>query len=155
MQDQDITMLQLAGSVMKPNDFLINVVSKFQLINWARESFDCEEDDSVRQINTLAEEFLTSLIYIFGERFIPGVGEVTPEDAVRREIIQLLCIEPMSHSALNKALAEDINRETGLEKVVESVATFKKPNNSTSSSGKGKYELKAEFYKEYNVFFYR
>jgi hypothetical protein len=33
----------------------------------------------------------------------------------------------MSHSALNKALAEDVNKETGLEKVIDSVATFKKP----------------------------
>jgi hypothetical protein len=33
----------------------------------------------------------------------------------------------MTHSALNKALAEDVNRETGLEKVIDTVATFKKP----------------------------
>ena len=147
-------MLQLAAANMLPNDFLINLASKYQLINWTSTDFDCNEDDSVRQLNTLAEEFLNTLIYILSERFIPGVGDVTNEDNVRREIIQLLCIEPMSHSALNKSLAEDtIHRETGLEKVVESVATFKKPN--AGSSAKGRYELKPEFYKEYNVFFYR
>ena len=76
-------------------------------------------------------------------------------------------------SELNKALTQDIvNHETGnfelisrnfhnlftknvlgLEKVVESVAVFKKPK--AGSSGKGRYELRPEFYKEYNVFFYR
>ncbi len=77
--------------------------------------------------------------------------KVTTEEALQKEIIQLLCIEPMSHSTLNKALAEDVNRETGMEKVVESVASFKKPS---SGLGKGVYELKEEFYDQYNVFFY-
>ena len=154
MEDQDITMLQLAASNMPPNDFLINLVAKYQLVNWTSTDFDCREDDSVRQINILAEEFLNTLIYIIGERFIPGVGQVTVEDCVRREIIQLLCIEPMTHSSLNKSLAEDtVHRETGLEKVVETVASFKKP--VAGSSAQGRFELKPEFYQEYNVFYYR
>ena len=44
-----------------------------------------------------------------------------------------LCEESMTHSALNKALAEDVNRETGLEKVIDSVATFKKPTSNSRS----------------------
>jgi len=124
------------------------------LVPWTREDFNCKEDDSIRQVNTLAEEFFSILIYILSERYVPGVGKVTPEEKVRREIIQLLCIEPMTHSELNKALTEDIvNRETGLEKVVESVAVFKKPK--AGSSGKGRYELRSEYFKDYNVFFYR
>ena len=55
----------------------------------------------------------------------------------------------MSHSGLNKQLAEDVNRETGMEKVIESVATFRR-----RPSAKGIYELKKEFYDQYNVFFY-
>jgi len=74
---------------------------------------------------------------------------VTPEDALKKDIIQLLCVEPMGHSTLSRNLAEDVNRETGLEKVIESVATFKKPE-----SGKGFYELKEDLYDDYNVFFY-
>ena len=147
-------MLQFAGSNMDPNEFLINVINKFSLVPWTREDFNCKEDDSIRQVNTLAEEFFSILIYILSERYVPGVGKVTPEEKVRREIIQLLCIEPMTHSELNKALTEDIvNRETGLEKVVESVAVFKKPK--AGSSGKGRYELRSEYFKDYNVFFYR
>ena len=73
------------------------------------------------------------------------------EDMVRKEIIQLLCVEPMSHSILNKCLPEDVNHETGLEKVIDQVAVFKKP---TGPNSKGVYELKDKFYQDYNVFFY-
>ncbi len=154
MEDRDIIMLQLAGSNMDPNDFLINIVNKFQLVNWTSHEFDCTEDDSIRQMNVLAEEFLSSLIYVLGERYIPRVGQVTPEDCIRHEIIQLLCIGPMAHSTLIKALAEDYgNRESGLlDKVVDTVATFKRAYNGATANGK--YELKDEFYDQYNVFYY-
>ena len=54
MVDRDIIMLQLAAANMDPDDFLINVVSKFQLIPWSSEDFDLKEDDSIRQMNTIA-----------------------------------------------------------------------------------------------------
>ena len=146
---------------MNLNYYLINMLNKFRLSSWAEKDFDCAEDESVRQIITLVEEFLSCLIMVVSERYTPGVGQVTNEDSIRREIIQLLCEEPMSHSSLNKALSEDINRETGMERVVESVATFKKPVSTSSlptasnaPTGKGVYELKQEFYADYNVFFY-
>ena len=47
--------------------------------------------------------FIHSIIDIPGERHVPGVGDVTEDQMVRKEIIQLLCVEPMSNSALNKA----------------------------------------------------
>ena len=91
MEDQDITMLQLAGANMNPNDFLINIINKFNLVPWTQVNFmkfhkfckfvynfwffqvdfNCNEDDSIRQVNTLAEEFLSTLIYILSERFVP------------------------------------------------------------------------------------
>ena len=39
MEDQDITMLQLAGANMNPNDFLINIVNKFNLVPWTQVNF--------------------------------------------------------------------------------------------------------------------
>ena len=44
-----------------------------------------------------------------------------------------------------------MNHETGLEKVIDQVATFKKP---AQGLGKGVYELKEELYSEYDVFFF-
>ena len=56
----------------------------------------------------MVEELLGLLITVVCERHSPGVGRGGMEDMVRQEIIQLLCVEPMSHSALNKALPEDV-----------------------------------------------
>ena len=60
-------------------------------------------------MNQIAEELLSTLIYIVGERYIPRVGEVSHEDCVKNEIVQLLCITDMAHSQLTKYLAEDGN----------------------------------------------
>ena len=116
-----------------------------------QDEFQISEEESIRHLTFLVEEFFGLLITILGERFIPGMGDVGVEDMVRKEIVQLLCVEPMSHSILNKALPEDVNHETGLEKVIDQVATLKKP---TCTNSKGVYELKDKYYEEYNVFFY-
>ena len=50
-----------------------------------------------------------------------GMTYIEPHDVIRKEIIQRLCIESMSNSALNKSLAEDTNHETGLECVIPQV----------------------------------
>ena len=63
MVDRDIIMLQLAAANMDPDDFLINVVSKFQLIPWSSEDFDLKEDDSIRQMNTIAGTYVHKSCY--------------------------------------------------------------------------------------------
>ena len=40
---------------------------------------------------------------------MPGVGEVTRADMVKREVIHQLCIASMAHSELTKALPEDVS----------------------------------------------
>jgi hypothetical protein len=70
MLDQDVTMLQLAASLMDPNDFMINLLNKFALVVWSNKEFDCAEDDSIRQTTTIVEEFFSLLIMIVGERFV-------------------------------------------------------------------------------------
>lgn len=47
-----------------------------------------------------------------GERYIQGVGEVTRADIVKREVIHQLCISPLAHSELAKALPEDVSHGT-------------------------------------------
>ncbi|XP_052273758.1 E3 ubiquitin-protein ligase UBR2-like isoform X2 [Dreissena polymorpha] len=153
MYDRDVVMLQIAASMMDNNEYLLQLIHKYKLANWTKEDFDRQtgQEDSLRQTVLLAEEFLSLLIVILGERFIAGVGEVSKEDIVRREVIHQLCISPLAHSELAKALPEDTNHETGLENVVKDVATFKKLSPAT---GKGRYELKPEFYAYYNPYFY-
>ena len=80
MLDKDIVMMQSCAAVMPADSFLIAMLNKFGLVSWADETFDATpvrpEDDSIRQVMCLAEEFLYGLIVIVGERFYPGVGRV-------------------------------------------------------------------------------
>ncbi|KAL8590352.1 hypothetical protein ACOMHN_006468 [Nucella lapillus] len=153
MYNKDIIMIQMAASLLDPNEFLINLLNKFGLVAWIKPDYDSPssgQEDILRQTLTVAEEFLSLIIIILEERYVPGVGEVTQKDAVKREIIHQLCIGPMPHSKLAKALPEDPNHETGLEEVVEEVATFKK----AGPRGNGQYELKDKYYADYCPFFY-
>ncbi|XP_046835052.1 E3 ubiquitin-protein ligase UBR2 [Vespa crabro] len=157
MLDRDIILLQAGASLIESNEFLIHILNKCNLLNWANPNFEVNalknpEEDSIRQTINLVEEFLGLLITIIGERYVPGVGQVTADDRLKKEIIQQLCIKPLSHSELNKTLPDDVHLETGMERVIHDVADFKKPPNT--SAGKGVYELKPHLYLEYNVFFY-
>lgn len=60
-------------------------------------------------------------------------------------------MEPQGHAALNRALPEDAHHETGLERVADRVAVFRKPLQGT---GRGVFSLKPEFYADYNVYHY-
>ncbi|RLU23362.1 hypothetical protein DMN91_003566 [Ooceraea biroi] len=158
MLDRDIILLQVGASLIESNEFLIHVLNKFNLLNWAQTDFETNalknpEEDSMRQTINLVEECLGLLITIIGERYVPGVGQVIADDRLKKEIIQQLCIKPLSHSELNKTLPEDVlHLETNIERVINEVADFTKP--SQASAGKGVYKLKPHLYAEYNVFFY-
>jgi E3 ubiquitin-protein ligase UBR2 len=73
---------------------------------------------------------------------------VTKHDCVKKEVIQQLCIEPMTHSTLNKALVENVNSETGLEQVIRDVAFLKGPTKQRTSIV---YELKQGNLKIWNL----
>lgn len=153
MLDKDIVLLQMGASLIDSNEFLIHVLNKFNLLKWAHPDFEVNlsngsEDETIRQTISLVEEFLTLIITVVGERYTPGIGNVTFDDCIRKEVIQQLCVEPMPHSELNKTLVNIIEDEECLEKVINDVAVFKK------TRGKGVYELKPIYYDDYNVFFY-
>ncbi|XP_033001993.1 E3 ubiquitin-protein ligase UBR1 isoform X1 [Lacerta agilis] len=150
MYDKDIIFLQIGASLMDPNSFLLLVLQRYELLDAFKRIVPTKDQDLNKQCNTLIEEMLQVLIYVVGERYVPGVSNVTKDDVTMREIIHLLCIEPMAHSAIAKSLPKDENNETGLEKVIHKVAIFKKPG----VSGHGVYELKEECRREYNIFFY-
>lgn len=156
MLDRDIVLLQMGASLIESNEFLIHVLNKFNLINWAMSNFEINtlksnEEDSMRQTINLVEEFLQLIIVIVGERYVPDVSNVTTADRIKKEIIQQLCIKPLPHSELNKAIPDEIATETAFDEVIDELAVFKKP---TQGSGKGVYELKPKYYQDYNVFFY-
>nr|XP_055026843.1 E3 ubiquitin-protein ligase UBR2 isoform X5 [Misgurnus anguillicaudatus] len=156
MFDKDLVMLQAGASMMDPNHFLMIVLSRFELFHIFSSS-DCRKrygreninKDVVQQNNTLIEEMLHLVIMVVGERYIAGVGQVESYDEIKREIIHQLCIRPMAHSELVKALPENENKETGMERVIDHVALFKKPG----VTGRGLYKLRPECAKMFNLYF--
>ncbi|XP_041827854.1 E3 ubiquitin-protein ligase UBR1 isoform X2 [Melanotaenia boesemani] len=150
MYDKDVVMLQIAASKMDPNHFLMLILLRFELFEYFNGSCSSKDQDELMQWNRLTEEMLYLLIVIIGERYVPGISQVTKEDVTMREVIHLLCIEPMAHSSLVKNLPENESHETGLETVITKVATFKRPG----VSGHGLYEVKKEQLVEFNPFFY-
>lgn len=73
------------------------------------------------------------------------------DECLSHEVLHMLCVEPQGHAALNRALPEDAHHETGLERVADKVAVFRKPLQGT---GRGVFSLKPEFYGDYNVYHY-
>ncbi|KAG8505315.1 E3 ubiquitin-protein ligase UBR1 [Galemys pyrenaicus] len=155
MYDKDIIMLQIGASLMDPNKFLLLVLQRYELADAFSKTITTKDQCHLLHISFPARErfklvILLCLFIVLGERYVPGVGNVTKEEVTMREIIHLLCIEPMPHSAIAKNLPENENNETGLENVINKVATFKKPG----VSGHGVYELKEESLKDFNMYFY-
>ncbi|CAG5053999.1 unnamed protein product [Parnassius apollo] len=153
MLDRDVVMLQIGASLIESNEFIIHVLNKFNLLEWAAPDFEQQnvEYDTLRQTSSMVEEFLGLLITVVGSRYVPGVGEVTNDDRTKKEIIQMLCVKPMPHSELNRSLPEDQLHETGLEAVIHEVADFVKPQ---GGNNRGVYKLKPHLYDEYDTFFY-
>uniref|UniRef100_A0A8C2ZTZ7 E3 ubiquitin-protein ligase n=1 Tax=Cyclopterus lumpus TaxID=8103 RepID=A0A8C2ZTZ7_CYCLU len=145
MFDKDMIMLQAGASMMDPNHFLMIVLSRFELFH-IFSSADCRK----RYRDTHKGTCVCVCVCGAGERYVSGVGQVESFDEVRREIIHQLSIRPMAHSELVKALPENGNKETGLERVIDSVASFKKPG----VTGRGLYELRPEWNKHFNLYFH-
>uniref|UniRef100_A0A3Q1DBZ8 E3 ubiquitin-protein ligase n=1 Tax=Amphiprion ocellaris TaxID=80972 RepID=A0A3Q1DBZ8_AMPOC len=146
MFDKDIIMLQAGASMMDPNHFLMIVLSRFELFH-IFSSADVRK--RYREANKVRTDSMICVL-LTGERYVAGVGQMEAFDEVRREIIHQLSIRPMAHSELIKALPENGNKETGLERVIDSVASFKKPG----VTGRGLYELRPEWNKHFNLYFH-
>ena len=50
---------------------------------------------------------------MLGERHTPGVGEVTLLESIRKEVVQLLCVENMSNSKLTNSISFDVASREG------------------------------------------
>ena len=155
MLDRDVVILQIGASLIQNDEFLIHILNKFNLLNWTEESykpiFANPEEDNYRQICNMVDEFLELLIITIGERYVPGISNVTDDDRIKKEIIQQLCIKSLSHSELNKSLNDEYGHENDIENVIDDVAVFDKPANTEK---KGVYKLKDNYYNDYNMYFY-
>ncbi|KAI2798556.1 E3 ubiquitin-protein ligase ubr1, partial [Blomia tropicalis] len=151
MYNRDVTMLQIGAALLDPNEFLIHLLNKFGLMFLLDDQ--CQRptnDELIRQTNTVIEEFFRLIYVIVVERYQPELGDVTEGDVIKRETIQWLCMDSMSNSDLLSHLSVE-ESYLNVEEYILEVARFVKPNNPVKH---GKYELKEEFYKDFNPFFY-
>lgn len=156
MYDRDILMLQYVAALIPADEFLVHAINKFGLfLVWSKDDYDTvtrkPEEDYLRQTITLIEDFLYLLLVIVSERHTPGVGKVTNDDRIKKEIIQWLCVEPSTHSDLLKMLPKDSCNEVVVENLINEVAEFKRPGPGQAG---GKYEVRSECLKDFNPFFY-
>lgn len=150
MLDKDIVTLQIGASSLDSNHFLIHVINRFNLLQWADNNFECNllTDGFDKHTIIIIEEFLTLIINIISERYSFKIGKVTFYDCLKKKVIQQLCIQPMSYSELHKKLLDIEHIDRCLERILNEVAVF------NMIGGKCVYNLKPIFYQDYNVFFY-
>ncbi|KAL7992394.1 hypothetical protein Chor_016650 [Crotalus horridus] len=72
MYDKDIILLQIGAAFMEPNSFLLLVLKRYELLNVFKKTVPTKDQDFNKQCNTLIEEMLQVLIYVVGERYVPG-----------------------------------------------------------------------------------
>ncbi|KAL3216691.1 hypothetical protein MRX96_032862 [Rhipicephalus microplus] len=133
--DRDITLLQATAALLESNEFLIHVLNKYGLLAWASNTYDSTQDEANAQLTvTIAEEFLGLILTLVSERSLPGVGAVTETDRLQREVVQLLCVEPLPHSQLVKLLPRGSSpaREAQVEQVLQRVAHFRRDNRAAA-----------------------
>ncbi|XP_037086448.1 E3 ubiquitin-protein ligase UBR2-like [Pollicipes pollicipes] len=165
IQDRDIQILQMAAALEDPDEFVMTLMLRYGIHHWLDPNFedvmrrtpDVDGETATCFVQTVQEfthnleELILVLIHVFGERYQPGVGAVTKEDCLKKEIIQSLCIEPTPHSKLCKLVVAENHQELSIEQLADQVAEFKLPQHGT---GKGVYELRPELYSDYNPFWY-
>ncbi|VDO89529.1 unnamed protein product [Heligmosomoides polygyrus] len=162
MFDRDLLMMQVGAAIRPPTDFLLHIICRFRLVQWADQSGDggskhstpfgkMEPEETGKIIVILAEEMLHLLIMILGERYHPGVGKCTFTEQMQREVIHVLCTGPQPFSHIQKRMSHDpMIERISLHDVVNSVANFVKP----TSTSAGQFHLKDSLLPEYNPFFY-
>lgn len=159
MFGRDILALQECGAMCEANQFMIHLLNKFQLFTWSssettreplvnRKAVSFQNDEEIIQHTmSLGEEFLQLVLTIVGERYRVGIGQIEPEDVLKNEIIQLLCMGPLTRSDISHKLS--VFNDNKLD-CIKSIANLKR----TTESQTGKYELKEEFYERFNPYFY-
>ena len=125
---------------------------RYKLAKWASGDLDTEtsqrSEDFVEHNNNLADQWLGLMIAMTSERSVPGLGEgMTERSALRTELIQLLSVEPLSHSHVIK----NRKNENDLDEILKEIAVLKP---CTTSAGKKVYHLREGLETEYNMFYY-
>ncbi|XP_078484358.1 E3 ubiquitin-protein ligase UBR2-like [Ciona intestinalis] len=140
--NRDIQLLQACAANMDPNHFFVAILDKMNLMDDTR----FEE-----HLTSFTEEFISILIFVVVERYIVGVGEVTWDEILKREVIHTLGDGAKPHSKIHKYLGEEAMDNPDWERILSEVADYKP---STSVNSVARYELKIDHLDHISPFFY-
>ena len=128
MYDRDIECMQMGATIMDSNEFLVNILSRFRLLDYIAKYFfyvtaiarlvsfsflfrdnpeGKTDETKLEYLNVLFEEFLQLMITLISERYDPCISIVGKQEKLKREVIHQLCISPMAHSDIVKNIYPD------------------------------------------------
>ncbi|XP_043205859.1 E3 ubiquitin-protein ligase UBR2-like [Amphibalanus amphitrite] len=153
MRDRDLQVAQICASLMDPDEFVATLLFRHgaadtdgTLAGEHGEALPEDDPEGERRehMDSNMADLLLLLLHVFAERYHPGVGQVTKEQCLENEVIQFLCVKPMTHSQVAKQLSE---ADSGmLEAAVKRVADF-----ATQQDFRGQltYHIKPEYTHRY------
>ncbi len=146
--DQDLLVVQYAFTAINPHIMLLSIIDHFDLVNFFQGVAWRTQADMHFQSH-MVEEFLLLLIHLFSET--AAIVGWSKEDITRREMIQQLCLGPLSYNDLLKRLSERTVDVPTFSDILDTVATLRQPQ---AVSETGVYELRPECFDEVNPLFY-
>lgn len=142
LRDKDLQILQMCAAALDSDVFVSSLMFRFGIDAYISQPQNVTESDADMQSGVA--HFLLVLIYVLSERYHVSVGQVTPFQCLRKEVIQWLSMSAMSRSKLLKLLG-DVD-ESMVEVALSEVADSSHPENSHLM-----YKLKPACYGDYSA----
>ncbi|PLW10957.1 hypothetical protein PCANC_15655 [Puccinia coronata f. sp. avenae] len=148
--DQDIFHLQVLLAAKDPSHVLVAIVDRFAMRQWCNGEFLSDRVYEPTQMIAMLEELLHLLIILLSEP--SGISGSSREENLKREIIQVLCLGPMSYSDTIKRIPDRYMQDSSFDKALARLSDFKPPMGSTDV---GIYSLKPEFLTDVDPYYCR
>ena len=158
MYYRDIYLLQLLAAHMSPDYVLLNLIKKFEVAPWFESDYSHSKktsDVSDRDlfIQNMCEEMLGTLLTIIVERNDIHLAELTADQVMEHNLINVLFLKDWSHANLMDAIkrgnfALDYSLQNSLDSLLPKLTT------DSFVSGKKRFSLKPEYYDRVCIFFY-
>lgn len=151
--DQEFLLLQLGLCILDPATFLVAVLDRFglkELFSWDVTSGEawrylCQDIDP-RSLVIMLEDFLSMIIWLVADTDV--INGASQEQITRKIIIQQLALNNLAYSELYKKLPDRSTSKGSLVPILEEVADFRQPTDTSV----GTYSLKPEIIDEVNPF---
>ncbi|KAK9467241.1 hypothetical protein V1512DRAFT_152636 [Lipomyces arxii] len=149
---RDIFGVQVMLATCTPSRVMLTLVERWSLMSWLCGDIKHTSFDETKLLYIL-EEFLHGMIVLLCERkrLLGNDYSTTKETLIEREIIQVLCLGPISFSELGKRMPEDLWTDEKFEPILRRVTNFRAPEGINDF---GTYELKSEYFAKVDPYFF-